>query len=157
MANSKPRGELMSKVYVKIERVFGLDKSFTHWDFEELLGEDKVKERSRISARFAFLQKHGVFKKVGEVSTHRKCSKHGVYKALRFPIGTVNQADAQGAYGKLEDAGLDTLFFNLGRKKSETKIDLQLVGRTTSQYCSTDQRRKAPKAANTHVHRLGSN
>lgn len=157
MANSKPRGGLMSKVYAKIEKEFGLAKSFTHWDFEEFLGEDKAKERNRISARFAFLHKHCAFERVGEISTHRKCSTHGVYKAVRFPIGTANQADNQGAYGKLDGVGLDTLFFNLGRKKSETKIDLQLVGRTVSQYCSADQRRKAPKATNTHVHRIGSN
>jgi hypothetical protein len=122
MANCKPRSGLLANVYAKIEQDFGLDKTFTHWDFDEFLGKDKTQDRNRIAVRFSVLLKRGVFKKVGDIpSPTNKGNVCRVYKALVFPI-SVACATALAEEPGLDSRpklDLDSLFFNLGRKPHE--------------------------------------
>jgi hypothetical protein len=120
MANCNPRGGILPKVYAKIETEYGLDKEFTHWDFEEFLGKDKSKDRNRIAVRLVFLHKRGILKKVGSRCAKRTGKNYGVYQARIFPISasSASQVEEQGLNSSPK-IDLDSLFFNLGRKPQD--------------------------------------
>lgn len=129
-AQRRDKGSLLQMVYAKIEKEFGLEKQFSHWDFEECLGADKSKDRNRISVRLKFFCQHGVLLQKGE-GAQGKRKKHSIYQVVSFPLSVVKQVDKQAAFGQVQDTSLDNIFFNLGRKKNETKNDLQLIHRAT--------------------------
>ena len=117
-AQRRDKGSLLQRVYAKIEREFGTEKTFTHWDFEELLGSDKSRDRNRIWTRLKFFQQHDVLEQVGRSVPTSTRRKHSIYKVIRFPLSVVKQTDKQPAFGKIPDTSLDDIFFNLGRKKT---------------------------------------
>lgn len=125
MANCNPRGGLLSHVYAKIEAEFGLEKEFTHHDFDEFLGKDKSKDRNRIGVRLIFLWKMGVLEKTGEKTTPPSGKKHGVYRAVRFPLSAVGATEYEGqGLNNRPKLDLDSLFFNLGRK-SQNMVNIR--------------------------------
>lgn len=116
---SELKVSLLSKIYVDIEKRFGLTEEFTHWDFEHLLGKDKSKERNKIAGRFLYLAKMGILYKIGEEKKENR-KKYGIYKATTFPISVVNGKEpyilAQHLQPKID---LDLIAFNLGRKPED--------------------------------------
>ena len=144
MANCNPRGGILSKVYAKIESDYGLDKEFTHWDFEEFLGKDISKDRNRIAVRLVFLLKMGILKKVGERCAKRTGKNYGVYQARIFPlsVSSTSKLEEQGLNSRPK-LDLDSLFFNLGRKPHEV-INIR------GEHNNESNTRKNPKASRVH-------
>lgn len=116
MSNFNARSGLMAKVYAKIAAEFGLEKPFSHWDFNELLGDNPTYQRGRIGGRFLYMYKMGALEKVREVAAGGGRGKHSYYRALAFPLRALNAQEVEGRgltnQSKLD---LDALFFNLGK------------------------------------------
>ena len=148
----RDKGALLQLVYAKIEKEFGLDKAFSHWDFEDCVGADKSRDRNRISVRLVYLMQHGILERVHvNTPTAKKC-KYGVYKVVSFPLSVIKADEKQDSFGLVPNTDLDNIFFNLGKKKHE-KVNLQLLGRTNGRPLQTHPRGKAPASVNANVHR----
>ena len=150
----RDKGALLQLVYAKIEKEFGLDKTFSHWDFEDCTGADKSKDRNRISVRLVYLMQHGILERVNTPTAKKR--EYGVYKVVSFPLSVIKAEEKQDRFGLIPNTNLDNIFFNLGKKRHE-KVNLQLLGRTNGRPLQTHPRGKAPASVNANVHRLGSN
>lgn len=151
-AQRRDKGALLQLVYAKIEKEFGLDKTFSHWDFEDYLGADKSKDRNRISVRLVYLMQHGILEMVHVNTPTAKKRKYGVYKVVSFPLSVIKAEKKQDRFGLVPNTDLDNIFFNLGKKRHE-KVNLQLLGRTNGRPLQTHPRGKAPASVNANVHR----
>lgn len=150
-AQRRDKGALLQLVYAKIEKEFGLDKAFSHWDFEDCIGADKSKDRNRISVRLAYLMQHGILERVHVNTPTAKKRKYGVYKVVSFPLSVIKAEEKQDSFGLVPNTDLDNIFFNLGKKRHE-KVNLQLLGRTNGRPLQTHPRGKAPASVNANVH-----
>lgn len=151
-AQRRDKGALLQLVYAKIEKEFGLDKAFSHWDFEDYLGADKSRDRNRISVRLVYLMQHGILERVHVNTPTAKKRKYGVYKVVSFPLSVIKAEEKQDSFGLVPNTDLDNIFFNLGKKRHE-KVNLQLLGRTNGRPLQTHPRGKAPASVNANVHR----
>lgn len=151
-AQRRDKGALLQLVYAKIEKEFGLDKAFSHWDFEDYLGADKSRDRNRISVRLVYLMQHGILERVHVNTPTAKKRKYGVYKVVSFPLSVIKAEEKQDSFGLVPNTDLDNIFFNLGKKRHE-KVNLQLLGRTNGRPSQTHHRGKAPASVNANVHR----
>lgn len=150
-AQRRDKGALLQLVYAKIEKEFGLDKTFSHWDFEDCTGADKSKDRNRISVRLAYLMHHGILESVHVNTPTAKKRKYGVYRVVSFPLSVIKAEEKQDSFGLVPNTDLDNVFFNLGKKRHE-KVNLQLLGRTNSRPLQTHPSGKAPASVNANVH-----
>ena len=148
----RDKGSLLQMVYAKIEKEFGLDKAFSHWDFEDCIGADKSKDRNRISVRLVFLMQHGVLERVHVNTPTTKKRKYGVYKVVSFPLSVIKAVEKQDSFGLVPNTDLDNIFFNLGKKRHE-KVNLQLLGRVDGRPKKPHLGGKAPTSTNANVHR----
>lgn len=148
----RDKGALLQLVYAKIEKEFGLDKAFSHWDFEDCVGADKSRDRNRISVRLVYLMQHGILERVHVNTPTAKKHKYGVYKVVSFPLSVIKAEEKQDSFGLVPNTDLDNIFFNLGKKRHE-KVNLQLLGRTNGRPLQTHPRGKAPASVNANVHR----
>jgi hypothetical protein len=118
-----PPGGLLQQVRAKIEREYGFEKSFTHWDFDELLGEDKAADRNRISVMLCSLKNNDILK-VDKVLRAANGGKYNAYKALCFPLSLLT-GERKGLYKTAEDKmpqrEIDNIFFNLGGRKCQNQ------------------------------------
>ena len=151
-AQRRDKGALLQLVYAKIEKEFGLDKAFSHWDFEDYLGADKSRDRNRISVRLVYLMQHGILERVHVNTPTAKKRKYGVYKVVSFPLSVIKAEEKQDSFGLVPNTDLDNIFFNLGKKRHE-KVNLQLLGRTNGRPLQAHPRGKAPASVNANVHR----
>ena len=153
-AQRRDKGALLQLVYAKIEKEFGLDKAFSHWDFEDCLGADKTRDRNRISVRLVYLMQHGILERVQVNTPTAKKRKYGVYKVVSFPLSVIKakKEEYRAPFGLVPNTDLDNIFFNLGKKRHE-KVNLQLLGRTNGRPLQTHPRGKAPASVNANVHR----
>ena len=151
-AQRRDKGALLQLVYAKIEKEFGLDKAFSHWDFEDCVGADKSRDRNRISVRLVYLMQHGILEMVHVNTPTAKKRKYGVYKVVSFPLSVIKAEEKQDSFGLVLNTDLDNIFFNLGKKRHE-KVNLQLLGRTNGRPLQTHPRGKAPASVNANVHR----
>lgn len=119
---------LLQKVRAKIEEEFGLRRQFSHLDFEELLGEDKAKDRNRIGVLFCGLKRGGAIKIVSTTRGVLGTKRCRMYKVVKLPLGGYVRRGEEKVSAKpdkpLKSASLDTIMFNLGRAHREAEADI---------------------------------